>query len=70
MIILTLIDLNPAELNYYPFMISLDKCNGIDYLYMRHVNSTWDRVHFRIHLLNHNSSSCQTWPIDRFKQGQ
>ena len=21
-----LIDLNPAELNYYPFMISLDKC--------------------------------------------
>ena len=25
---LTLIDLNPVELNYYPFMISLDKCNG------------------------------------------
>ena len=24
----TLIDLNPAELNYYPFMISLDKCSG------------------------------------------
>ena len=24
----TLIDLNPVELNYYPFMISLDKCNG------------------------------------------
>ena len=23
-----LIDLNPIELNYYPFMISLDKCNG------------------------------------------
>ena len=23
----TLIDLNPAELNQYPFMISLDKCN-------------------------------------------
>ena len=23
----TLIDLNPAELNYYPFMISLGKCN-------------------------------------------
>ena len=40
MIRLTLIDLNPAELNYYPFMISLDKCNGTDYLYMRHVNST------------------------------
>ena len=24
----TLIDLNHVELNYYPFMISLDKCNG------------------------------------------
>ena len=24
----TLIDLNPIEINYYPFMISLDKCNG------------------------------------------
>ena len=24
----TLIDLNPIELNYYPLMISLDKCNG------------------------------------------
>ena len=24
----TAIDLNPIELNYYPFMISLDKCNG------------------------------------------
>ena len=24
----TLLDLNLAELNYYPFMISLDKCNG------------------------------------------
>ena len=23
-----LIDLNPIELNYHPFMISLDKCNG------------------------------------------
>ena len=23
----TLIDLNPTELNYYPFVISLDKCN-------------------------------------------
>ena len=23
----TFIDLNPIELNYYPFMISLDKCN-------------------------------------------
>ena len=24
----TLIDLNPVELRYYPFMISLDRCNG------------------------------------------
>ena len=24
----TLIDLNPIKLNYYPFMISLDKCSG------------------------------------------
>ena len=24
----TLIDLNPAELKYYPFTISLDKCSG------------------------------------------
>ena len=24
----TVIDLNPLELNYYPFMISLDKCTG------------------------------------------
>ena len=23
-----LIDLDPVELNYYPFMICLDKCNG------------------------------------------
>ena len=28
MITPSLIDLNPVELNYYPFMISLDKCNG------------------------------------------
>ena len=25
---LTLTDLNPIELNYYPFIVSLDKCNG------------------------------------------
>ena len=25
----TLIDLNPVELKYYPFMISLDKCSGV-----------------------------------------
>ena len=24
----TLIDFNPTELKYYPFMISLDKCTG------------------------------------------
>ena len=24
----TLIDLNPVQLNYYPFLISLDKCSG------------------------------------------
>ena len=24
----TLIDMNPNELKYYPFMISLNKCNG------------------------------------------
>ena len=24
----TLIDLNPVELNYYPFTVSLDKCSG------------------------------------------
>ena len=24
----TLIDLNPAELKYHPFIISLDKCSG------------------------------------------
>ena len=24
----TVIDLNHAELNYYPFIISIDKCNG------------------------------------------
>ena len=24
----TLIDLNPVKLNYYPFMVSLDKCSG------------------------------------------
>ena len=24
----TLIDLNPVELKYYSFLISLDKCNG------------------------------------------
>ena len=25
---LTFVDLNPVKSNYYPFMISLDKCNG------------------------------------------
>ena len=32
--------------------------------------STWDRVHFRIYLLNHNLLSYQTWSTDRCKQGQ
>ena len=32
--------------------------------------SAWDRVHFWIGLLNHNSLSNQTWSIDRYKQGQ
>ena len=30
----------------------------------------WDRKHFWIYLLNHNSLSHQTWPIDRYKQEQ
>ena len=24
----TLTDLNPVKFNYYPFMVSVDKCNG------------------------------------------
>ena len=24
----TLVDLNPVGLNYYPFMVKLDKCSG------------------------------------------
>ena len=32
--------------------------------------STRDKVHFWIYLLNHNSLSHQTWPIDRYKKGQ
>ena len=35
----TLIDLNNVELNYYPFMINFDKCNGnfnaVDDLYKK-----------------------------------
>ena len=30
---------------------------------------TWDRTPFWIYLLSHNSSH-QTWPADRYKQGQ
>ena len=26
----TLVNLNPVELTYYPFMISLDKCRSFD----------------------------------------
>ena len=32
--------------------------------------SKWDREHFWIYLLNHNSFTYQTWSIDRYKQGQ
>ena len=32
--------------------------------------STWNRVHFRIYLLNRNLLSHQTWSIDTYKQGQ
>ena len=32
--------------------------------------STWDKMHFWIYLLNHNSLSHQTWQIDRYEQGQ
>ena len=32
--------------------------------------STWDKVHFWIYVLNLNSRSHQTWPVDRYKQGQ
>ena len=28
MVSITIIDLNPSELKYYPFTISLDKCSG------------------------------------------
>ena len=38
MVRLTLIDLNPVELKYYPFMISLDKCTGIFNMFMRTAN--------------------------------
>ena len=31
---------------------------------------TWDRLHFWIYLLNHNSWSRQTWLINICKQGQ
>ena len=33
-------------------------------------NSIWDRVHFWIYLLNHNSLTHLTWLIDRYKLGQ
>ena len=32
--------------------------------------STWDRVHFWMYHLNHNSLSHQTWPTDRYEQGK
>ena len=27
---------------------------------------TWDRMHFVIYFLNHNSLSCEIWPTDRY----
>ena len=30
--------------------------------------STWDKVHFLIYLLKHNSWSHQTWSVDRYKK--
>ena len=36
----TLIDLNPVELNYYPFLISLDKCREVVIL-LRVKQKTW-----------------------------
>ena len=30
----------------------------------------WERVHFRIYLLNYNLLIHQTWLIDTYKQGQ
>ena len=32
--------------------------------------STWERIHFWLYLLNHNSLSHQTWPNGRYKQGK
>ena len=32
--------------------------------------STWDKVHFWIYLLSLKSWNHQTWPVDRYKQGQ
>ena len=32
--------------------------------------STWDKVHFLIHLLNNNSLTHHIWSIDRYKQEQ
>ena len=45
----------------------------ICYIYcevMMSIISTWDRVHFWVHLLNRNSLSHQTWPISRYKLGE
>ena len=44
MTILTLIDLNPVKFNYYPFMISLDKCNGT-------CNNTFDNLSAKVYVL-------------------
>ena len=50
---LTLFDLNPVELNYYMFMISLDKCNGscnvvVDISIQIYVPSETKDVNFKV----------------------
>ena len=40
----TLIDLSPIECNYFPFMINLDKCNGIVMLLMTYLQKYVFRV--------------------------
>ena len=41
----TLIDLNPVELKYYPFMISLDKCTGSCSLISKNMWSKRNKTH-------------------------
>ena len=49
----TFTDLNPVQLNYYPFMISLDKqnksCNALDDLYkIIYVSSKTKQVNIKV----------------------